>query len=193
MEQRIVIYTAITGGKDPKRDDILCFSEYNQFTRPVMNAKIYKILPHQFIDADISVWIDGNIKLLIPLEEFVDEFLGDFDMGVWEHFDRDCVYEEGEAAKGLGGDYTIGIDEQLRHYRRQGFQEHWGLAECNVLVRRHTPLMEEFNNAWWAEICRWSCRDQISFPYVLSQFPQIEVKFNEGNPREHHNFSYIPH
>lgn len=193
MGQRIVIYTAITGGKDPKRDDILCFSGYDQFKRPVMNAKIYKILPHQFIDADISVWVDGNIKLLVPVNEFVDEFLGDFDMGVWEHFDRDCIYDEGRAVKGLGGDYILYVDEQLKHYKNQGFKSHNGLAECNVIVRRHTPLMEEFNNAWWAEICRWSCRDQISFPYVLSQFPQIEVKFNVGNPREHQNFIYTPH
>jgi len=193
MGQRIVIYTAITGGKDPNRNDILCFTGYNQFTRPVMNAKVYKVLAHQFVEADISIWVDGNIQLLAPMEEFVKDFLGDCDMGVWEHFDRDCIYGEGEAAKGLGGDYTWNIDDQLKHYRDKGYKEHNGLAECNVIVRRHTPLMEEFNNAWWSEICRWSCRDQISFPYVLSQFPQLEVKFNEGNVRNDGRFAYEPH
>ena len=60
------IYTAIVGGKDPIRTDIKCFTDYDQFRRPVMNAKIFKILSHKFIDTDLSIWVDGNIKLLIP-------------------------------------------------------------------------------------------------------------------------------
>lgn len=155
-----------------------------------MNAKIYKVLSHQFIDADISVWLDGNITLLIEPEKFVEEFLGDSDIGVWKHFDRDCVYEEGPAAIGLGGDYTWNIEDQLNHYREKGFPEHAGLAECNVIVRRHTPEVIAFNNAWWAEICRWSCRDQIAFPYVLKD---LKVKFNEGNVRNHPYFQYTAH
>jgi len=99
-----MLYTAITGDKDFPRKDIKVFSEYNEFKRPVMNAKIYKILAHQYIDEDISVWLDGNLFLKIPEEQLVKEFLGDADMAIFKHPDRDCVYDEAEAAKGLGGE-----------------------------------------------------------------------------------------
>ena len=188
-----MIYTAITNGKDTQRTDIKCFTDYDQFRRPVMNAKIFKILSHKFIDTDISVWVDGNIQLLIPEDEFIKEFLGDADIGVWKHFDRDCVYDEAPATIGLGGDYTHKIQEQVDYYHSQGFPEHAGLAECNVIVRRHIDEVKRFNEAWWAEICRWSCRDQIAFPYVLKDFPNLKVKYNQGNVRNHEWFKYCPH
>jgi hypothetical protein len=187
------LYTAITGGKDPERNDIKCFTAYSEFKRPVMNAKIYKILAHKYLDTDISIWLDGNIFLLIPKEQLVKEFLGDADMAVWKHPDRDCLYEEGKAVKGIGGDYTWKVDEQLLHYRKNGFPDNAGLYECGVIIRRHSKRMEEFNEAWWKELCDWSCRDQISFPYVLRDFPDLKIKVNEGNVRNHPYFSYSPH
>lgn len=188
--ERITIYTAITGGKDIPRTDIQCFTDYAQFTRPVMNAKIFKILSHQYLDTDISIWVDGNIELLVPKEQLVEEWLRDADMAVWKHFGRDCIFEEAPAAKGLGGEYTWMIDEQIDHYR--DFPKHAGLAECNVIIRRHNTKVNAFNNDWWAEICRWSCRDQISFPVVLSRH-DLKVNFIEGNPREHKYFKYVSH
>src|SRR5437667_162402 len=84
----IQVYTAITGKKDALRDDIKNFqdSDFDKFTSPVMNAKIFKILPHKFLDCDISVWIDGNIFLKIPVEQLVDEFLGGNDMALFRHY-----------------------------------------------------------------------------------------------------------
>ena len=41
--------------------------------------------------------------------------------------------------------------------------------------------MNAFNEAWWAEICRWSYRDQVSFPYVLSKFPNLKISFVQLN------------
>jgi hypothetical protein len=192
MAERIEIYTAITGGKDQPRDDIKCFTDYDKFVKPVMNAKIYKILSHQFIDADISIWVDGNIKLLIPKEQLVKEWLGDADMAVWKHFGRDCIYEEAAAAKGLFEENVVkeDIDKQIEHYRKIGFPQHAGMGECNVIIRRHTPEVIAFNNAWWSEICRWSQRDQLSFPVVLKD---LKVNFIEGNVRNHQWFEYFPH
>jgi hypothetical protein len=191
MEQ-VFIYTAITGGKDKPREDIKCFTKNICFDRPVIAAKVYKILSHLFIDTDISIWVDGNIKLLIPKEELVAQWLGDADIAVWKHFDRDCIYEEAQAAKGLGGDYTKMIDEQIEEYKNKGFPRHAGLAECNVIIRRHNDKVKAFNEDWWDEILKWSCRDQISFPVVLARH-DLKVNFVEGNVRKHDWFEYTPH
>lgn len=187
------VYTAITNNKDFPRDDIKVFGEYSEFKRPVMNAKIYKILAHQYIDADISIWVDGNLFLKVPAEKLVKEWLGSADMAVFKHFDRDCVYEEAEAAKGLGGEAIPYINRHIEFYESIDYPRHAGLYECNFIIRRHNKRVEVFNNAWWSEICRHSNRDQLSFPYVLSK---SDIKLNvlkEGNIREHKYFKYVPH
>jgi len=189
------IYTAICGGKDEPRTDITCFGEYSEFVSPVRNAKIYKILPHKFLDADITIWIDGNIELLIPPEQLVEEWLGDVDMALFKHPDRDCIYDEAPAAKGLFEAHLKvrdDIDKQIEHYREIDFPEHAGMGECNVIIRRNNPKVNAFNEAWWAEICRWSQRDQLSFPVTLAKH-NLKVNFIKGNAREHKYFRYTPH
>ena len=182
------------------RGDVLCFVGYNKFHHPNRNAKIYKVLSHQFLETDYSIWVDGNITLLVDPEVLIKEFLGDADIAVWKHFNRDCIYEEHEAAKGLYEDGIIHnenvhaeTDEQISRYNRNKFPKNYGLGECNVIIRKHSPQVEAFNNYWWSEICRWSFRDQLSFPYVINKFPKLKVNFIKGNPREHKYFKYIPH
>jgi hypothetical protein len=157
-----------------------------------MEAKIYKILPHLFLDTDISIWVDGNIFLLIEPGKLAEEFLGEADMAVWKHFNRNCIYEEVPHIIGLGGDRGLYVEEQAAHYRAQGHPANWGLGECNVIIRRHNEKVKRFCNAWWAEICRWSARDQMSFPFVLRN-SDIKCNFVPGNPREHKYFKYVPH
>jgi len=187
------IYTAITGNKEFPREDITVYGEYSEFVRPVMNAKIYKILSHQFIDDDVSIWIDGNIELLISPEQLVEEFLGDADIAVFKHFERDCVYDEAEAAKGLDRSNIPPIEAHAKFLRKKNYPKHNGLYECGIIIRRHSKKIEDFNNAWWSEICRHSSRDQLSFPYTLKKFPDLKINSIVGNPRDHKYFKFTPH
>ena len=51
-KKKINIYTSITGDKDSSRiDDVKLFTGEKKFIEPVMEAKIYKVLAHQFIEA----------------------------------------------------------------------------------------------------------------------------------------------
>ena len=44
---------------------------------PTRNARKYKILPHRFLsEYDISIWIDGNIKVRGDVNELL-EYLND--------------------------------------------------------------------------------------------------------------------
>ncbi len=189
------IYTAIFGNNDAQRTDIKCFTGHNNFVYPVLNAKLYKILAHQYIDSDISIWVDGNITLLCSPQQLVDEFLGDADIGVFKHPFRNCIYQEGEELKKimkLKQQHPI-INKQIENYKSLGYPDNNGLFENGVIVRRHSRMVEEFNNAWWAEICRWSYRDQLSFPVVLNKFPALKIKSNTGDVRKHPMFKYVTH
>ncbi|MFB6076330.1 MAG: glycosyltransferase domain-containing protein [Candidatus Aenigmatarchaeota archaeon] len=208
----ITLITAIAGGKDnlinnqAKADRYIAFTDRpfkteiweqypvcNKFCEPVMNAKIHKIMPHKYIDTDYSIWIDGNIKIKESAEKII-ELLEDADIAVFRHPGRDCIYDEAQACMEMGKGNPDEIQKQIDTYANEDFQKNNGMGECNVIIRKHSSKMNVFNEAWWAEICQHSERDQISFPVVLERFKNIITpKFIEPNAHYHPYFGYLGH
>jgi len=184
-----MIYSAITNNKDKPRKDINCFGSYNRFKEPVLNAKIYKVLSHLFIDDEYSIWVDGNVFLKKPEEEFI-KLLGDSDIAVFKHPWHKNLFEEANYCieHSIGDKKTI--EKQIRRYKDFSNDE---LGWCGLIIRRHTEKIKRLNEQWWAEICRGSVRDQISFPYVFSgvvkYLPKLKKFYdNEYYERRKHNF-----
>lgn len=169
MGNEPVLYTAICGRYDPDRSDIVVFRDAptDKFVDPVMNAKVYKALPHHFVSAPVRVWMDGNIFPKKAPATIVEELLQDYDIAVFHHPWRRCIYEEHEPARQhLKEPCRPILDEQVRKYRDDGMPAGFGLAECGVVLSRSSDVTAQFFERWWAEISRYSSRDQISFPYV---------------------------
>ena len=187
----IVVYTAITQGYDDLKEqprhategaDFVAFLSqpapsrtwwprpiHTSFSDPVRNAKIHKILPHiYFPDAAYSVWIDGAVTIQYPhsIQQLVDLYLADCDLAVFQHELRTCIYQEAGVCLRRRLDDAAILWKQVCRYTREGYPPNAGLAECSVVLRRHTPAVNAFNETWWEEITRGSKRDQLSFPYV---------------------------
>lgn len=164
---KIVVYTAITGGHDPMRDDIPVFTDKLHFETPIMAARYYKTIPHiLFPDADWTIWVDGNVFLNKAPEELVA--MCKHDVGVLCHTHRNCIYAEAQVCKENNMDSLDSIDRATDRYRwRLGIPENYGLAMTMLLIRKNTPEVTARNQAWWQEICYGSIRDQISFPTVF--------------------------
>jgi hypothetical protein len=200
FELKLMAYTCICGKYDAPRTGFssLPVIEYcdnknvDKFSEPVMNAKIYKILSHKFISSKYSMWVDGNIYPLSDSRKYI-ELLEDADILVFKHPYRKCIYEEAAAAKRRVQNFQRPIiDEQINQYRKNGMPENFGLAECNMIIRKNSLEVEEFNTFWWAEICKYSHRDQLSFPYVWWKMQdKIKIKFVEGNIRNCDDFKYV--
>ncbi len=211
---KITVITAITNQKDNLREDFpdsdakfIAFLDKETeeaecvsylwdirracdiFKESRRNAKIHKVLPHLFIDTDVSIWLDANISLNITPEEMVKKWLTNKGISTWEHFARDCWREEARCLENPGWDKQGLVREQIERYDKIGVPTKTGLSECNVIVRRHTNKIARLNEQWWAEICRHSGRDQISFPYVFNNNVHRVV----GNPRTHEDFNYEQH
>jgi hypothetical protein len=142
---------------------------YDRFYDPRRNSRIHKLLIHSYVDTEYSIWIDGNVSLLVPPEELIAKHLNGYDIAVYKHPTRDCLYQEAMTCAKLGLDDTEVIIEQARTYEIDGFAKHRGLGECNIILRRHTEKVRTFNEIWWSHYTRYSRRDQISFPYALDQ------------------------
>jgi hypothetical protein len=201
-----IIYTAQCGehynSKIEKRKDIFCFEGNGIFKDPVMEAKRYKILGHQFFpEYDVLVWIDANITLLKPLDEIIKKYLpSDCDIAINRHPYRDCMYKEFDVLlktpRFVNNPWLVEMLEQQRdHYEYCGFPKKYGFWENNFIIRRNEPHVNSMFNDWWAEICRWQWRDQVSFPVVYDAHKN-KVRLNtidDGNIRQHKDFEYKWH
>ncbi len=163
---KIVTYTAAIGILDRPRQDVLCVEDVNKsFSNPRRNARMIKILSHLFVDANISVWIDANIELLVKPELLV-EMMGEHDVACFRHCERSDIYQEAAACMKMNKDTAANILPQVERYRMAGYAKH-DLGMTFILVRRHTEQVRRRNERWFAELTRYSVRDQISFPVVF--------------------------
>ena len=182
-----MIYSAITGEKDKPRDDIKVFTGDNLFINPRYEARLYKTLFHYFIDDEYSIWVDGNVFLKKPEKEYY-ELLGDNDIAVLEHAFIPTIQQEIKVCRKVGKGEPEKLKEQEEAYK---FQQENHAQTCMV-IRRNTPEMRQLCETWWAHICRYSVRDQVSFPFVF-QGKATYIKNdnhddNEYYKREPHNY-----
>ena len=178
--KNIIVYTANIGSYDHDRNDILCFKEYNKFFHPRLNAKIYKVLYHQFVQSEWSIWIDSNVFLKKP-PEYLIELAENSDICVFKHPKRNCIYKEAQVCRKIKLDYQNIIDNQIQKYIKNNYPKDNGLAECSIIIRRNTKEIRHLCNNWWSEICAGSWRDQISFPVV---FQNANIKFLDSNLKQ---------
>lgn len=211
MDGKIVVYTALTGNRDFLKDeqqkgkaDFICYSDKklesdtweirptcDLFVDNNRNAKIHKVLAHQFLDYDYSIWIDGSVIIKTDPEIIVEKYLKNHDMAVFKHREkRDCIYKEFEICYKKNLDDRDLMKEQIDHYKAIGYPEDSGLFECGVLIRKHNKRVEDFNNMWWGEISRYSKRDQLSFCYCLSK-SKVKVRSMDGDFSNNDNFTLV--
>jgi len=134
------------------------------------NAKIYKIIPFAFLpEYDYYFWIDSTHILEKDPNELVEIYLRDADVAVFKHNQRNCIYDEGEFIKQINFDYSNLIDDQLAFYKDMCYPEGNGLYELPVRFQRNNQLTQKMGLMWWEQICMFSSRDQVSFPFVCHQ------------------------
>ncbi len=137
---------------------------------PARASRRSKLMPHRFFpDADWSVWLDNKSRLLRDPAGIVAAVRaqGGADFFAYPHFRRDCVYDEGQTVWENGLDDYRTVRERMNTYRNEGMPRHFGLIEGHFIVRRHTGAVAAFGEAWFDHVCRYSRRDQISFPYLV--------------------------
>jgi hypothetical protein len=132
------------------------------------NAKIYKILPNLFLpDYDVHVWVDSGQTVIKDPHLICEEYLKDSDIAVFKHSDRNCVYDEMQKVVELKMEHPPLIGQQRRYLESIKFPEDQGLYELACFVRKNNNATHQMGLMWWEIICRFSSRDQISFPQVL--------------------------
>lgn len=134
---------------------------------PRRTARHYKALAHYYLpDADVTIWVDGNVRLLAPPAALVKQYLGDADLAIFAHPDRACLYDEAAFCAKKGKDRATVLNRQTARYRAEGMPRKWGLPETRCVIRRNTERIADLNALWWHELQAHSVRDQVSLPYA---------------------------
>lgn len=185
--ENITVLTSITGKKDYLVDEqaegkyvAYLDTPYSSSTWEIRkapdifrdsrrNSRLPKLLPHLYCETEYNIWIDGNVSLTKPPKELITRYLKDHDIALFKHPKRDCVYDEAVRCATGGLDDPETIIEQVTRYEKAGYAKNKGLCECGIILRRHTPKVRELDEAWFAEYCRGSVRDQISFMYAVDK------------------------
>jgi hypothetical protein len=134
-----------------------------------------KIMPHLFLDEyDVSLYIDGSMKLVRDIAEMFDAFVN-ADFVVPYHPYRNCIYDEGDVIIKHKIDEPGIVNRQLNYYKMNDFPPRQGLIQSGFLYRRHNKL-RDFSHAWWKEVFFFSHRDQLSFNYAVQDY-DLNIRF----------------
>lgn len=137
---------------------------------PRLASKIVKCQPELFVESDVVIWVDAQVKVLSEaFAMFCMTALQDGEIAVLRHPRRVSLREEakaGRSAEGRGRFAGQDTKGQVEHYLAQGHPDDWGLYWTMILVRRMTPRVRALGARWLAEQRRWSQHDQLSFPFV---------------------------
>lgn len=190
-----VVFTVLTGNYEEvrrpavtdSRFDFILFTNDVQSSvgvwsvRPIPNvtpgdnkrlSRYPKTHPETMLaDYKASLYIDANIQIR---DRWVyDRFVELYEKGV--EFagiklvltGRDCIYEHAfDICQWLVESQDTAI-RQCRAMYVQGFPQHFGLNENNVIYRLHTERMKAADEEWWNWILTYSGRDQFSYMYCL--------------------------
>ena len=151
-----------------------------KYLSPVKQQRYIKTHPHEFFkEYDYSIWIDGNMEVLTDPISLIDK---NYIIEIPRHPYRNCIYNEAEACIRLKKDSKEIIEKQIKEYKDLNYPKNQGLVQTNIIIRKHNDkkcikLMED----WWKEIEEHSCRDQLSFNFVLWKNKNIKFKYLDKN------------
>lgn len=157
---------------------------------PVKTARYYKIMFHKVIETELSLWIDATFVINIDLNRWWKRFKEPFT--TIDHPYDDCNYRDAASCLKLGRGEPDKIKQQIQTYHNEGLPEGFGLISSGILMRQNTPEVAEFCEQWWAQVEKFSSRDQIAFTYVYWNNPIVRhsIKWNYAKQKE---FIHIPH
>lgn len=193
---KMVIYTCLTGGYDAliihdflnPECDYICFTDDdNMIARGYIgpwkieplrfaeldngkNNRWHKMHPHiLFPDYQTSLYIDSNVNFRTgKIFEYIRSVPRKSYIAVPRHACRDCIYEEADFVLEKKKDTPENVLPLMEKYHKEGFPEHFGMGENNVIFRKHhNANCIKLMNDWWKIFNSYSKRDQLSLFYLI--------------------------
>ena len=134
---------------------------------PIRRNRYVKMHAHEIFNRyRYSAYVDGNVAVSGDMTNYLMHSAAG--ISAFMHPNVDCIFYEAFCITNDGRVNADDVCAQMRRYRTEGMQIHFGMPEMCVVVRDHenafgTKIME----TWWSEFCTGAQRDQLSFAYAL--------------------------
>lgn len=131
---------------------------------PILTARYYKIMFHEHIDDEFSIWVDGSFTIACDLDKFM---AGNFKapMTCVKHPLRNCIYREADICIQQHRGDRLAIERQIEAYRKY-IPKNAGLIQSGIIIRQKVEQAERLCERWWVQLLAFSTRDQIAFTCV---------------------------
>ena len=186
---RRVIYTAIFGAYDAASRpppllsegwDFVAFTDGEPLPAPWRTvhvesrddpqrlARAFKILDHATLEAyDETVWVDGSATLLVPPARLSQLLPESSAISVFRHPSRHSLRAEALACVVYGKAPASLVARQVWAYEREGLPSEAPLIASGLVLRRTGDAqLRRLMREWYANLSRYSARDQLSFGYA---------------------------
>ena len=197
---RVAVVSAVFGGVDtwkpfckqvlPEWAEWAGLYRYDEANTPVplpnlpdrlrakyFKTQCYRVNEWEKCNADVVVWIDGNIEVTRP--DFVEYMVTPIKNGsyftIQKHHERNTIKEEIDFILSSDNPYLLirygkqPLAKEYDHYIRQGMSPDAPLYSCNVFACHvDRPYMWGLFNDWWRLCVEWSWFDQSAFSYIAS-------------------------
>lgn len=219
---RKAIYTVLVGKYDELKQPLVVDSDFDYicFSNDIATSKVGvwnirpisfqdsnrtrvsrypKLLPHKTLpEYDYSLYLDANIQIVDKnLYQYVNQGIEkDCLIAQVPNIFRDCIYKDMEIAYRKGKVGLCDTRRQYNHLKQEGFPEHFGLYENNVILRKHNSKnIIAISEDWWHEYSTYTHRDQFCLMYVYWKHGFMpDLLLGEGhNARNSVCLKLIPH
>lgn len=148
--------------------------ERRPHVHPNVAAKIPKLFPLEYANADVSIWADASSLIKRGfVSRVVSKTLESVDgWAMFPHPNRTKITDEVIASRGLPKYDDMDLEGQVAHYvNHRKYPDGKSLWATGIIGRRSMGIEDDMRIVtigadWMSEIVRWSFQDQLSFPYV---------------------------
>lgn len=196
---RVAVVSAVFGGVDtwkpfckqvlPEWAEWAGLYRYDEANTPVplpnlpdrlrakyFKTQCYRVNEWEKCNADVVVWIDGNIEVTRP--DFVEYMVTPIKNGsyftIQKHHERQTIGEEIDFILSTDNPYLLirygkqPLAKEYDYYIGQGMPSDAPLYSCNVFALYCEYFAIELLNEWWRLCLEWSWFDQSAFSYIAS-------------------------
>lgn len=127
----------------------------------------YKVKPYEVLkEYDYSMWVDPQVQIVGELDRFYKIYGRNASFLGFPAYDQDDIYEILVTSM-TDDDGNIRLRRKLMQYRKEGFPEHYGMINTQMMFRDHRDeMLRRVMEDWWKEMHECKALIDCGFSYA---------------------------
>jgi hypothetical protein len=170
-----------TDNKNLKSDKWNCVYIEPKFSSdPIRSSRYLKIIGHELLNEfEEIMWVDNCVQLKPNAVSLFNIYLKSNDLAIPIHSFRENLKEEFITVLDYGYDDPRILLNQMNDYNHESSEILKSKVFWNgIILKRNNLIVKDAMRLWFDQLLKYSKRDQLSLPYVLSK---VKINFESIN------------